>query len=264
MFEEMSRIQNMFQCLLDTCPEKFQDYQHRKDHMIKIHKYPANFRFDKPPKIKRRVKKERKQIKRHKGVEVMDTEDTSSQNEIILDDDKMPLSLSKLAFGCLSAKNPDPRLVSGQPTGVTGQPIGVTGQPTGVTGQPIGVTGQPIGVTGQPTGVTGQPIGVTGQPTGVTGHSGCELSTDADVCDSHDDANVDMETKCSTYRRFVYKKSNVPRNICFGAGSQRGFYGRGHSGKRGRHWYQAKKENKSTVRNIEEVNMEEIGAALET
>ena len=61
----------------------------------------------------------------------------------------------------------------------------------------------------------------------------------------------------------VFRKSNVPRTVCFGAGSQRGFYSRGRSGKRGRHWYQNENVNKSTARDLEEVNMEEMADALD-
>ncbi|CAI9737902.1 finger 511-like [Octopus vulgaris] len=47
MFDIMSGKKPMFSCLLEACGQKFQTSQDRKEHMIKCHKYPANFRFDK-------------------------------------------------------------------------------------------------------------------------------------------------------------------------------------------------------------------------
>lgn len=46
MFELMALKQPMYQCLLQTCGVKFSSVKERKNHMIKIHKYPSNFRFD--------------------------------------------------------------------------------------------------------------------------------------------------------------------------------------------------------------------------
>jgi hypothetical protein len=34
--------------LVVGCPEKFKTSQDRKDHMVRLHLYPADFRFDKP------------------------------------------------------------------------------------------------------------------------------------------------------------------------------------------------------------------------
>lgn len=46
MFELLAVKQPMYQCLLQTCDLKFSSVKERKNHMIKIHKYPSNFRFD--------------------------------------------------------------------------------------------------------------------------------------------------------------------------------------------------------------------------
>lgn len=37
-----------YQCLVEGCTEKFKTTQDRKDHMVRLHLYPADFRFDKP------------------------------------------------------------------------------------------------------------------------------------------------------------------------------------------------------------------------
>lgn len=46
MFELMAEKQHMFQCLIPTCSMKLANRKQRKNHMIKVHKYPSNFRFD--------------------------------------------------------------------------------------------------------------------------------------------------------------------------------------------------------------------------
>ncbi|XP_031691781.1 zinc finger protein 511 isoform X1 [Oncorhynchus kisutch] len=41
-----------YQCLVEGCGSKFRTRDQRKDHMIKIHKYPSDFMFDKVKRIK--------------------------------------------------------------------------------------------------------------------------------------------------------------------------------------------------------------------
>lgn len=50
MFELLAEKQPMFQCLIPTCSIKLSSRKQRKDHMIKVHKYPSNFRFDREKK----------------------------------------------------------------------------------------------------------------------------------------------------------------------------------------------------------------------
>lgn len=48
LFQILAQRQDMYQCLVESCPEKFKTSQDRKDHMVRLHLYPADFRFDKP------------------------------------------------------------------------------------------------------------------------------------------------------------------------------------------------------------------------
>ncbi|KAK7804550.1 zinc finger protein 511 [Microtus ochrogaster] len=48
LFQILAQRQDMYQCLVEGCPEKFKTSQDRKDHMVRLHLYPADFRFDKP------------------------------------------------------------------------------------------------------------------------------------------------------------------------------------------------------------------------
>ena len=61
---------------------------------------------------------------------------------------------------------------------------------------------------------------------------------------------------------FIFFRANVPRTICFGAGSQRGFLGRGRRGV-GRHWHQTQGHKSQTARQVKDVNMEELTHALD-
>ncbi|KAF5901572.1 zinc finger protein, partial [Clarias magur] len=53
LFQVMAERECMYQCLVEGCGLKFQTSKERKEHLITIHSYPSDFRFDKPKKIKR-------------------------------------------------------------------------------------------------------------------------------------------------------------------------------------------------------------------
>ncbi|KAJ8014026.1 hypothetical protein DPEC_G00035970 [Dallia pectoralis] len=53
LFSILSERQDMYQCLLEGCELKFRSREQRKDHMINIHKYPSDFRFDKAKRTKK-------------------------------------------------------------------------------------------------------------------------------------------------------------------------------------------------------------------
>lgn len=53
LFAVLAQKQDMYQCLVEGCTQKFRMCKQRKDHLINIHKYPPDFRFDKLKKDKR-------------------------------------------------------------------------------------------------------------------------------------------------------------------------------------------------------------------
>lgn len=53
LFMILAQRQDMYQCLVEGCGLKFRTSKQRKDHLIKIHKYPPDFRFDKAKKSKK-------------------------------------------------------------------------------------------------------------------------------------------------------------------------------------------------------------------
>ncbi|NXO04828.1 ZN511 protein, partial [Rhinopomastus cyanomelas] len=52
LFQIMAKKQNMYKCLVEGCAEKFKSSKERKDHLVTTHLYPADFRFDRPKKVK--------------------------------------------------------------------------------------------------------------------------------------------------------------------------------------------------------------------
>ncbi|XP_070833161.1 zinc finger protein 511 [Chaetodon trifascialis] len=60
LFTILAQRQDMYQCLVEGCGQKFRASKHRKDHLIRIHKYPPDFRFDKTKKGRgtREIKRE--------------------------------------------------------------------------------------------------------------------------------------------------------------------------------------------------------------
>ncbi|CDQ76513.1 unnamed protein product [Oncorhynchus mykiss] len=52
LFSILAERQDMYQCLVEGCGSKFRTREQRKDHVIKIHKYPSDFMFDKVKRIK--------------------------------------------------------------------------------------------------------------------------------------------------------------------------------------------------------------------
>ncbi|XP_041645881.1 zinc finger protein 511 isoform X2 [Cheilinus undulatus] len=57
LFTILAQRQDMYQCLVEGCGLKFRMSQHRKEHLIRIHKYPPDFRFDKTKKDKGEAKR---------------------------------------------------------------------------------------------------------------------------------------------------------------------------------------------------------------
>ncbi|KFP88394.1 Zinc finger protein 511, partial [Acanthisitta chloris] len=44
--------ETQYKCLVEGCMEKFKSSKDRKDHLVTVHLYPADFRFDRPKKVK--------------------------------------------------------------------------------------------------------------------------------------------------------------------------------------------------------------------
>lgn len=63
LFTILAQKQDMYQCLVEGCGQKFRTSKHRKDHLIRIHKYPPDFRFDKTKKERGRRETKTKEQK---------------------------------------------------------------------------------------------------------------------------------------------------------------------------------------------------------
>lgn len=63
LFQIMAEKQCMYECLVEGCGLKFKTSKERKDHLIRTHSYPADFRFDKSKKNRRTTEKKTQQKK---------------------------------------------------------------------------------------------------------------------------------------------------------------------------------------------------------
>ncbi|KAF7652540.1 hypothetical protein LDENG_00094960 [Lucifuga dentata] len=95
LFTVLSQRQDMYQCLVEGCGQKFRTSKQRKDHLITIHKYPPDFRFDKNKKDKGSTKTTRtREMKSHQQKatameEVMDSVcESEGVCELLLDEGK--------------------------------------------------------------------------------------------------------------------------------------------------------------------------------
>uniref|UniRef100_A0A670HLZ7 Zinc finger protein 511 n=1 Tax=Podarcis muralis TaxID=64176 RepID=A0A670HLZ7_PODMU len=58
LFGVMAEKRSLYQCLVESCPEKFKNSKERKEHLVRVHCYPSDYRFDKPVKAKRSPSRE--------------------------------------------------------------------------------------------------------------------------------------------------------------------------------------------------------------
>ncbi|XP_078591146.1 zinc finger protein 511-like [Branchiostoma floridae x Branchiostoma japonicum] len=79
LFELMSERQNMYQCLLEICPDTFRNAHDRRRHMVQVHKYPPSFKFDKPRKKDRNVHDDKAGAKKNPSSHVK-SEDTRAED----------------------------------------------------------------------------------------------------------------------------------------------------------------------------------------
>ncbi|XP_054654758.1 zinc finger protein 511 [Dunckerocampus dactyliophorus] len=80
LFIVLAQRQDMYQCLVEGCEHKFRTSTLRKDHLVRIHKYPPDFRFDKPKRHKR-LQETKQQQQMDTSMEVAD-----DVTEVLCDD----------------------------------------------------------------------------------------------------------------------------------------------------------------------------------
>ncbi|XP_056208031.1 zinc finger protein 511 [Falco biarmicus] len=82
LFQIMAEKQNMYKCLVEGCAEKFKSSKDRKDHLVTVHLYPADFRFDRPKKVKSGPKHVSSPTKQGARVPVDVSMETSEQFQV--------------------------------------------------------------------------------------------------------------------------------------------------------------------------------------
>ena len=97
---------SVYQCMLESCKEKFISEEARKNHLVKVHKYPANFRFSvvkrKHGKYQESKKKEslRKKTRNKTGINStgINEEDISNAENVVMHVDSDSNIQQKIVF----------------------------------------------------------------------------------------------------------------------------------------------------------------------
>ncbi|NXG17894.1 ZN511 protein, partial [Grallaria varia] len=82
LFQVLAQKQNMYKCLVEGCPEKFGSSKDRKDHLVTVHLYPADFRFDRPRKVKSGPKHTSCPVEQGPGVPMEVSLETAEQLQV--------------------------------------------------------------------------------------------------------------------------------------------------------------------------------------
>ncbi|XP_050416243.1 zinc finger protein 511 [Patella vulgata] len=102
MFEILAAKQNMYQCLVEHCLEKFKSCKQRKKHMVELHHMPANYRFDKVKKNRKAQnaasKADEKNIKNDYGI-------VQQENKCMEDEESKTTGSAKRIFSYKVPKN---------------------------------------------------------------------------------------------------------------------------------------------------------------
>nr|XP_058960350.1 zinc finger protein 511-like [Pocillopora verrucosa] len=56
LFNMIAMRKNLYKCLVESCPDRFSSDEERKDHLVSLHKYPSDFRFNRPSRQQRKSK----------------------------------------------------------------------------------------------------------------------------------------------------------------------------------------------------------------
>ncbi|XP_016090443.1 zinc finger protein 511 [Sinocyclocheilus grahami] len=80
LFQIMAEKQCMYEYLVEGCGLKFKTSKERKDHLIRTHSYPADFRFDKA-KISGRKQEKKTQKQKDAHMEVSETTTIQQESE---------------------------------------------------------------------------------------------------------------------------------------------------------------------------------------
>ncbi|KAJ7373432.1 hypothetical protein OS493_013026 [Desmophyllum pertusum] len=57
LFTMIATRKNLYRCLVESCPDRFSSDKERKDHLVSFHKYPSDFRFNRPSRQQRKKQK---------------------------------------------------------------------------------------------------------------------------------------------------------------------------------------------------------------
>ncbi|XP_060079684.1 uncharacterized protein LOC132559090 [Ylistrum balloti] len=258
MFALQTKKEPMFNCLVESCKCKFSTRKERKNHVVKNHKYPSNYRFDRNPskhghKDDQSLKEQFTRIQFDtssgvEGVNRMDVKDTLSGVEGV-----NRMDVKDTSSGVEGVNRMDVKDTSSGVEGVNRMDVKDTS--SGVEGV------NRMDVKDTLSGVEGvNRMDVKDTSSGVEGVNRMDVK---DTSSGVEGVNrMDVKNTAPQRRQFSYK---VPLSICFGQGTSRGFQRsreRGHVYKKGQHWYNRCSEKMDTHVDIEKVDLQDLKEAL--
>eukprot|EP00961_Rhodomonas_salina_P211443 2854983-Rhodomonas_salina.2 len=88
-FAEMSKRENMYECLVEGCGKKFKGDFQRRWHLINVHQYPKTFRFHfEPPAAQKDTKKGKKKTQRTPALHTRPTGEEGMLEDMEAGDDE--------------------------------------------------------------------------------------------------------------------------------------------------------------------------------
>ncbi|XP_020902548.1 zinc finger protein 511 isoform X2 [Exaiptasia diaphana] len=96
LFQMIATKKFMYRCLVETCPDKFGGEDDRKKHLVQVHKYPSDFRFNRPSRTQRKLRRQNGENKE---------QSTGDSNETLMETEPYDSSNS----GHKHHSNPKPR-----------------------------------------------------------------------------------------------------------------------------------------------------------
>ncbi|KAK3591450.1 hypothetical protein CHS0354_033450 [Potamilus streckersoni] len=268
MFGLLAASKNMYQCLLESCTEKFPTACSRHEHMKKVHKYPANFRFD------------RKKQDRNKP---QSTSKSSFQTSQKVKTESYPVEVSSLMDVCTvmdtsgkieMASNVDLNVpqASTCPSTENDLDVGAKGEGNYIPNSKFNTDTFKKQRKESSMQFPADELSTdlkqcrTEQETFICTNTGNGFQKSIGSLNSNgtsmEDCNTDKVSHKAPARKFTYK---VPNNVCFGHGSAKSFQRskKGFSKKtKEKHWHSTAGDDSITKVNIENVDMSDLSSAL--
>ncbi|KAL3871803.1 hypothetical protein ACJMK2_039775 [Sinanodonta woodiana] len=263
MFGLLAASKNMYQCLLESCTERFPTASSRREHMKKVHKYPANFRFDRKKQDRKKsqtiskscIQTSQKVKTEPYPFEVSPLMDVCTVMESSEMASFVDLNVAQVST-CLSIENDLGVEAKGNYT-----PNSIFNTDSFKKQRKNATMQLPADVDKMSTDQRNLKQCGTGRETFscTSTETMSQTSIDSGSVNSMEDCNIDQVSHKAPARKFTYK---VPQNICFGHGSAKSFQRSKKGFSKKKHWHSTACDDSITKVNIENVDMSDLSSAL--